>query len=153
MEGLTTGQVAREAGVKTATVRYYERRGLIPRPPRGASGYRLYPPDTARRIRLVRHARQLGFTLGEISDLLAPRLAPGTLCLEIKRRAERKAADIEGRLQSLQRMRDALSVLAASCRGSGPVRECPIPGALDKDLEDIVSMAVPGERRRKGGSL
>lgn len=153
MEGMTIGRLAREAGVKTATVRYYERRGLIPKPPRAASGYRLYPPEAARRIRFVRHARQLGFTLGEISDLLALRVAPGTSCLEIKRRAQRKAADIEGRLRSLERMRDVLTMLAASCRGRGPASECPILEAMDRDLEDIVSMGGPHGKGRKGGSL
>ncbi len=76
MRGLTTGKVAKHAGVNTETLRYYEREGLIDIPPRTASGYRVYPADTVTRIRFIRRAKALGFTLREIRELLSLRVDP-----------------------------------------------------------------------------
>lgn len=81
MEGLTIGRLAREAGVNSETIRFYERRGLIPKPPRPATGYRRYPPETVRRVRFIRHAKELGFSLKEILELLSLRLDPETTCI------------------------------------------------------------------------
>jgi MerR family copper efflux transcriptional regulator len=133
MEGLTIGQLAREAGVNSETIRFYERRGLIPKPPRPASGYRRYPPETVRRIRFIRHAKELGFSLGEISELLSLRLDPETTCIEVKRRAEDKLRDIERKIQALQGMRGVLAELAGVCKGRGPLSDCPILEALDRE--------------------
>jgi MerR family mercuric resistance operon transcriptional regulator len=129
---MTIGRVAGEAGVSVQTVRYYERRGLIPRPPRRASGYRLYPEDTVRLIRFIRHAKELGFSLGEISELLSLRLSPEAPCSEVKQRARAKVEDIEGRMRTLGRMKRALEKLERECTGRGPVTECPILEALEK---------------------
>jgi MerR family mercuric resistance operon transcriptional regulator len=129
---MTIGRVAGEAGVSVQTVRYYERRGLIPRPPRRASGYRIYPEDTVRLIRFIRHAKELGFSLGEISELLSLRLSPEAPCSEVKKRARAKLEDIEGKMTTLGRMKRALEKLERECTGRGPVTECPILEALEK---------------------
>ncbi len=132
METLTRGQVARQTGVSIETVRYYEQRGLIPEPSRSASGYRQYTDDYVGRIRFVKRAQELGFTLKEISELLTLRLDPDSDRGEVKRRAEAKAADIEQKIDDLHTMRSALMDLAGMCDGCGPTSECPILDALDE---------------------
>jgi MerR family transcriptional regulator, copper efflux regulator len=128
---LTIGRLARAAGINLETVRYYERRGLVPRPPRSRSGYRLFPADTARRLRFIKHAQELGFSLKEIRGLLALRISPRSSCVEIRKRAEAKIRDIEGKIKSLESMRTSLRKLTKSCSGCGPISECPILESLD----------------------
>jgi len=122
--------------VNVETIRYYERRGLIPKPPRSSSGYRLYPQEAVTRIRFIKRAKELGFSLKEISELLSLRVEPNTTCGDIRRRAEAKIVDIEGRIETLQRMKRALMELVALCQGRGPISECPILEALDVKEED-----------------
>ena len=131
MEDLTIGKLARRAQVNVETVRYYERRGLIARPPRPRSGYRRYAEETVGRIRFVKRAQDLGFSLGEVAELLALRVDPETTCADVRSQAEAKIADIEDKLRELSRMKRALKQLAASCTGQGPVGECPILEALE----------------------
>ncbi len=131
METLTIGQLARHAGVNVETLRYYERRGLIPEPPRKESGYRQYPPEDVARIRFIKRPKELGFTLKEISDLLTLRVDPETSCDDVRRRAETKIADTEEKIRALQTIKEALTKLAASCSGSGPSSECPILEVLE----------------------
>jgi|Deesub1362A_J573_1020465.scaffolds.fasta_scaffold00034_135 MerR family mercuric resistance operon transcriptional regulator len=128
---LTIGEVARRAGVAVETVRYYERLGLIPPPPRKASGYRLYPEDTVRRIRFIRHAKELGFSLREVAELLALRLEPTTPCAQVKRRVQEKLQDIQRRMQALQRIEKTLEELLGACREGAPITQCPILEALE----------------------
>jgi len=135
MKGLTIGELAREAGVGVETIRYYERRGLVEKPPRPPSGYRRYPEDTVRRIKFIKRAQGLGFTLREISELLSLRVDPEVGCAEVKRRAELKIADIDGKIRALEKVRKALSRLSASCRGKGPKSDCPILDYLDAEGE------------------
>lgn len=131
MDGLTIGDVAARAAVNIETLRYYERRGLIPRPPRGASNnYRLYPPDTVLRVRFVKRAQELGFSLKEVKELLSLRAAPKARCTDVRSRAEEKLKDVDERIRSLRAMRKALLGLVAQCAGRGPVSECPILEAL-----------------------
>jgi MerR family mercuric resistance operon transcriptional regulator len=130
MAGLTIGQVARQSEVNIETLRYYERRGLIPEPPRQASGYRQYDPQVVQRIQFIKRAQELGFTLKEISELLTLRVDPDTTCEDVRRRAEAKIADIEEKVRSLQRIKKALVKLTAACSGRGPTGECPILEAL-----------------------
>jgi len=132
MGGLTIGRVAKMAGVNIETIRYYERRGLIPRPPRRASGYRQYSEETVKRIRFIKHAKELGFSLREIGELLSLRVDERTSCADIRRKAESKIADIDSRIANLQRMKEALRRLTSECRGEGPVSECPILEALER---------------------
>lgn len=131
MDGLTTGQVARQAQVNVETVRYYERRGLLPEPNRRPSGYRNYSLEAVRRIRFIKHAQQLGFSLEEVDELLQLRVDPATPCSEVKQRAEAKHGEIERRIEDLRRMQRALTTLADTCSGEGPIHECPILDALE----------------------
>lgn len=134
MENFTTftiGQLAKKAQVKVETVRYYERRGLIPEPPRRESGYRQYSQDTVARIHFIKRAKELGFSLKEIKELLSLRVDPNTTCGNVKKRTEIKISEIEEKIRTLKKMKKALTKLAASCRGRGPTSECPILEALD----------------------
>lgn len=128
---MTIGQVAREAGVGVETIRFYERVGLLEEPPRRQSGYRQYSPDAVKRIRFIKRAKELGFSLKEIKELLYLRVDTSTSCGAVKRRAEAKISDIERKVQDLQRMKRALVKLAAACSGRGPISECPILDALE----------------------
>jgi MerR family mercuric resistance operon transcriptional regulator len=132
MENVTIGKLAKNSGVNIETIRYYERRGLIQKPMKKPSGYRQYPPETTTRIRFIKHAQELGFSLNEITELLSLRLDRKTPCLQVKKRAEAKISDIEKKMQILQKMKKALVNLTNSCSGRGPVSECPILEALDK---------------------
>jgi len=136
------GQVARASGVGVETVRYYERAGLIEAPPRRPSGYRCYPADTVARIRFVRRAKDLGFSLGEIGELLHLRVDPDCTCATIRQRAQAKIADVEGRIGELETMRDALLQITRQCEGDGPVSECPILDAIAGD--DSLGAQPPG---------
>lgn len=134
MEYLTIGQLARKANVNVQTVRYYERRGLLPEPDRRISGYRDYTPDFVQRIGFIKRAKELGFTLKEISELLSLRVDPATSCADVREKALMKIADMAKRIQDLQIMKKALTKLSASCRGRGPTSECPILEFLGKAI-------------------
>ena len=131
MEPLTIGKVAHLGGVGVETVRFYEREGLIEEPPRTESGYRQYPQETVSRIHFIKRAKELGFSLREIKELLALRIDPEMSCEDIRQRAEAKIADIEEKVRTLRRMKKALAKLTAACSGRAPVSECPILEALE----------------------
>ena len=131
-EFLTAGALARATRVNRETIRYYERRGLLQRPMRSSAGYRQYPAAVAQRIRFIKHAQALGFSLEEIAELLRLRLKPNGSCAEVKARADQKIADIDRRIRALKEMQRALAAVAASCTGRGPSAECPILDALDQ---------------------
>lgn len=133
MSSLTIGRLAKQAGVNLETVRYYERRGLLPRPPRSESGYRLFPDATAGRLRFIRRAQELGFSLAEIRDLLSLRVSRTAKRTDVRRRAEAKIDDIEARIRSLQSIKRALQKLTGVCAGCGPIAECPILESLDRE--------------------
>ena len=128
----TIGQLARAADSDVETIRYYERRGLMPAPPRGANGYRHYPPAAADRLRCIRRAKRLGCTLAETRDLLSLHDGAGARA-EGKDLARKKLADLDERLADLARMREALADLEARCSGRGPVQGCPIIQALSDE--------------------
>ena len=130
--GLTIGKVAHSAGLAIDTVRYYEREGLLEKPARTVSGYRHYRPDVVARLRFIRQAKDLGFSLSEIKELLALRVAPGKSCADVRARAQAKIADVEQRIAQLDRMKRALAKLATACSGRGPTSDCPILEALEK---------------------
>ncbi len=133
MKPLMIGEVAKLSDVGVETVRFYERRGLIDKPPRKESGYRQYPPGVVKRIRFIKRAKELGFTLKEILALLNLRVDPTTSCADIREKAEAKLTDVEKKITELRKMKKALAKLAVSCVGSGPVSECPIIDALDSE--------------------
>jgi len=130
-EVMQIGRVAAQAGVNVQTLRYYERRGLLPRPPRTETNYRAYPDDAVLRVRFIKRAQELGFSLMEIKELLSLRAAPRAKCADVLQRAELKIDDIDDKIATLRRMRRALSKLMAECHGSLPVTKCPILEALD----------------------
>lgn len=132
MKPLTIGQVAQRSGIGIETVRFYERQGLLLKPARSPSGYRQYQADVVNRLRFVQRAKELGFALKEIKELLSLKIATGTSCEQIKQRSQAKIEDIEGKIRTLQRMKRALSKLVAACGTNGPVCECPILDALER---------------------
>jgi MerR family mercuric resistance operon transcriptional regulator len=131
MQMLTIGNLAKEANVNVQTVRYYERRRLLPQPRRTPSGYRIYPVDAVQRLHFIKTAQELGFSLKEIQELLGLRLRPGVTSAHIRKRAEAKVVDIEKKIGTLQAMKKGLSQIISACSGCGPLSECPILDSLD----------------------
>jgi len=130
MAGFTIGEIARRAGVGIDTVRYYERNDLLPKPARRASGYREYEVEDVRRLRFIRRAKDIGFTLDEVRELLALSSDRERGVRGIKARAQARLADTESRIRELQRMRAGLKKLIAACPGHGALETCPILAAL-----------------------
>lgn len=129
---MTIGELARACGVGVETIRYYERRGLIPDPrPRGV-GYREFTEEDGRRVRFIKQAQGLGFTLKEIADLLALKVSRQTPCNDVRALAEAKLTDIEEKLRTLRSFKRALKRLVDQCEQSGPTGGCPILDALDE---------------------
>jgi MerR family transcriptional regulator, copper efflux regulator len=126
----TISQLAKHAQVTVETVRYYERRGLLPEPPRRASGYRQYSQDDLACLQFIRRAQTLGFSLKEIAELLALRVDPTMSCHDVRERAAHKLADVDAKIRALENMRGALERLIAACSGQGPISACPILDAL-----------------------
>jgi MerR family copper efflux transcriptional regulator len=120
-------------------MRYYERRGLVAPPPRTRAGYRQYPADTVRRVRFIKRAQALGFTLEEIAVLLAIRVTPEGGCDAVERQAQATIGRIDAKLAELARMRSALARLAAECRGPHLPNECPILSVLDTPALDALA--------------
>lgn len=129
------GELAQRADVGVDTVRYYEREGLLPKAQRLASGYRVYDQDDVRRLRFVRRAKALGFTLPEIRELLALSGHRQDDMAGMKAAAIEKLADVHAKLSELNRIREGLETLVASCPGHGALAQCPILNALAEDDE------------------
>lgn len=127
------GELAQRSGVGIDTVRYYERERLLPKAQRLASGYRVYDDTDLKRLRFVRRAKALGFTLPEIRELLALSDHRGDDMSSLKTVAAQKLADVQARLVELDRVREALETLIASCPGHGALAQCPILDALVGD--------------------
>ena len=131
MNGLRTSDVAEQAGVNLETIRFYERQGLLPKPPRTASGYRTFSTDYVRRIRFIKRTQELGFSLKEIKELLALRVDPRTTCADIRQRVEAKIADVDEKMRTLQAMKKVLKRMNETCPTRGPTSECPILESLN----------------------
>jgi len=127
------GELARSAGVNIDTVRYYERQSVLPAPQRMASGYRQYDRDDVARLRFVRRAKALGFTLGEVRDLLKISDHREDDMAAMKAAAGEKLADVESKLAELTSIRDGLKTLVDACPGHGALAQCPILHALAED--------------------
>jgi len=130
MEKLTTGRVAQLGGVSLETIRYYERRGLLQKPPRTDAGYRQFSPETVHRLRFIKRAKELGFSLDEIGELLALRIQPKQKRGDVRTRAEAKIADIESKIETLAAMKTVLRGLVDQCEHCAS-DECPILASLD----------------------
>jgi Cu(I)-responsive transcriptional regulator len=139
---MNIGEAARASGVSVRMIRHYEMLGLLPAPPRSASGYRHYGTAALVRLRFVRRARELGFSLAAIAELVSLWESPGRASAEVKAVAARHLADLDARIAALQTMRDALTAVAARCHGDARP-ECPI---LD-------TLAAVGELPPQGGTL
>ncbi|MDX2120113.1 MAG: MerR family transcriptional regulator [Gemmatimonadota bacterium] len=124
------GHVAAQAGVNIQTVRYYERRGLLETPRRSTGGYRQYGDDVVPRIRFIRRAQELGFTLEEIGELLTLRFRHGEACDDVSGRATAKIGLVQQKLWELERMKRVLEGLVEACRHREATAECPILEAL-----------------------
>ncbi|WP_216900193.1 MerR family transcriptional regulator [Nocardia alni] len=129
MSTLRSGQLAAAAGVNVQTLRYYERRGLLPRPDRSLGGHRLYPESTVALLRIIKAAQRLGFTLGEVADLLEA--TPHSTAAGLRDQARAKVAEVDAKLGELTTIRDTLTAaIDAGCDdlltcGESPY--CPIP--------------------------
>lgn len=126
---LTIGRVAKLADVGVDTIRFYERRGLLPEPARTATGYRVYADATVDRLRFIKRAKALGFSLQEITTLLDLQDNGGPKA-SVKAITTRKLTQIEAKISDLERMRSVLSKLDRDCSGTGDVCGCPIIDAL-----------------------
>ncbi len=129
MPTLTIGKAARDADVNIETVRFYERRGLIDRPPKG-KGYRVYTPEQVARIRFIKEAQQIGFSLSEIGDLLALRADPAADCADVRQQAIAKLEEVRRKIEQLHQIGAALETLIAACPGQGALQACSIMDAL-----------------------
>ena len=130
MQTLTIGRLAERAGVGVETIRFYEKRGLVPEPERSASGYRQYPADEVHRLHFIRRAQELGFSLAEIAELLTLRVDASTDCGAVRARADRKIESIDARIRDLQRVRRALTEVRDVCDRRGPAAQCAILDAI-----------------------
>src|SRR6266849_4665436 len=121
---LKIGEVAERSEVNLQTILYYERQKLLPEPPRLPSGYRMFPEQTVHRVRFIKRAQELGFSLAEIRDLLSIQVDPKKECSDVKRLAKAK-------IRTLEAMKRVLGGLTKLCPGQGPSSECPILESID----------------------
>ena len=126
-EGMTIGQLAKCAGVGVETVRYYQKRGLINEPPKPLYGFRYYPVETAKRIRFIRRAKHLGFTLKEITELL--QISDGH-CRDVQQLATEKCQRMRAQIAGLTDMLEALNQLIVDCARPHPRESCPLVDAI-----------------------
>jgi len=126
MDYLTTGRLAKKANVNIETIRFYERKGLIPVPVRNESGYRTYSPETANRVMFIKNAQDLGFTLREINELLELKVSSTKTCTEVRNRTLEKIGQVEEKIRNLAKIKKSLNILAMICLQKEPTSECPI---------------------------
>jgi len=124
---LTIGHLARATGVNIETVRYYQRFGIVSEPAKPAAGYRVYPPSTVDRILFIRRAKELGFSLGEIAELLD--LGDGH-CEDVRHHAEEKRTHIDQQIKDLKGLRKTLDKLIRDCQTDSDSMVCPIVETL-----------------------
>lgn len=130
---LKIGEVAEQGRVSLQAIRYYEREGLLPKPPRLSSGYRTFPEGTVQRVRFIKRAQELGFTLSEIRELLMLRVDRKRDRVTVRAIANSKISEIQAKIESLEAIKQALQHLTDRCTGHGPASECPILEALDSE--------------------
>lgn len=150
MQALTIGRAARKAEVGVETIRFYEREGLIEQPRKPVtSGFRSYPEETVERIRFIRQAQELGFSLREVRELLALRADPSADASGVHARAAAKLDQVNAKIRQLQRIRQALKTLLAACPGGGALRCCSIMEAIEGHEAADGQDAHTDNRRRK----
>jgi len=130
MSTYSIGHIARQSGLSVETIRFYEQKGLIEEPERKKSGYRQYDGQAVARLTFIQQAKELGFSLKEIGELLSIKSDTNTDCNAVKQLAQEKLGDIESKIKMLQRMRKSLKKLIDVCPGKAPINDCPILEAL-----------------------
>ena len=152
MNTLTRGQLAEVCGVGPETIRFYERRGLIPEAPRSSGGYRRYGQDALGRLIFIRRAKNLGFSLPEIQELLELQDHPRSDRQRVRQITKSKLQEIESKIADLARMQAILSDLAKQCSGHGPVSGCPIIEAIadGSSTKDFQVKKKPAKNKRHG---
>lgn len=143
MQHLRIGEVAALSNVGIETIRYYEREGLLAQPYRRPSGYRQYGESAVARLQFIRGAKELGFTLAEIKELLGLWFETNTKCEHVRQLTARKIADIEDKIRSLQKMKRSLKRVINACEGRDSVADCPLWSGLND----------AGKKGRRGGSI
>lgn len=136
MHSLKSGELAKQANVNPETLRYYEREGLLAEPVRTESGYRLYQQAEVKRVRFIKKAQELGFSLKEVKELLSLKWSGSHSASEVKQLTEQKILDIEAKIQSLLAMKAALQELASTCSGKGSIDDCPILNSLEDNAQE-----------------
>jgi MerR family transcriptional regulator, copper efflux regulator len=131
--GVTIGRLAKAVGVNVQTIRYYERRRLLSPPVRTPSGYRVYGDEEIQRLRFIRNAQALGFTLQEITDLLNLRVSSAARCGDVQRRAQAKLVQVKAKVRTLEALARALQGLLRACRAGQPTDRCPILKGLEEE--------------------
>jgi Hg(II)-responsive transcriptional regulator len=149
MTSLRSGELARRANVNVETLRFYERQGLLPKPPQRASGYRAYPLEAVGLVRFVKRAQALGFSLREIKELLALRDVPRATCGDVVVLARRKVEEIDAKISDLRAMRAALTASLKECTGTAPITRCPIIESLTEENEAKSKQRPPSRKAEK----
>ncbi len=129
---MTIGQLAKQTGVGIETIRFYERKGLLPCPNRKSSGYRQFGDEALVRMQFIRRAQSVGFTLREIEALLRLRDNPAATREEVRTQVAAKIDDLDAKMREMRRMRKELQELLASCHGDGSADDCPIIDQLSE---------------------
>lgn len=148
MREVTIGEAARASGVKVTTIRFYEERGLLPVPPRSEGGQRLYGKDEIARLRFIRHARDLGFDMAALADLLDLAGRPGAPCADADRLARRRLDDVQRRIAALRGLEAELQRMLAACT-QGQVAKC----AVIETLADHAHCAGPHDPALSTGPI
>lgn len=136
---MTIGRIAKLAEVNIETIRYYERRGLLPVPPRTESGYRLYDMASVARLRFVREAQNLGFPLKEIAELLTLRADTNTSCDAVRHQAERKLADVVAKIGFMQSIQATLETMIAACQRNDLTGDCPFLDTIEQHVRERIT--------------
>ena len=132
--GFTRGDLARTTGCNIETIRYYEKTGLLPDPPRTDAGYRIYSAAHATRLRFILRARELGFSMEVIRGLMGLEDGTAPTCAEVKERTERHLADVRARIADLRRIESVLAATASRCSGA-EVPDCPVLDAISNSAD------------------
>ena len=121
---ISVGTLAKKVGVRIDTIRYYERRKLLPKPPRNSAGYRTFTEADVELVRFIRQAQALGFSLDEIEGLITLRASKGEKCSMVRAKAQAKAEDIDKKIEALSLIKSALGKLVAACPYNEATGEC-----------------------------
>lgn len=149
MKPLTRGQLAKTAGVKSETIRFYDQEGLLPATERSAAGYRLYTEESIKRLNFIRQAQTLGFSLNEIRELLTLKTTPNASQESVKALISEKLTEIEQKMQVLQEIKLMLSALNENCDGTGSTDTC----SILHGIEHLKSAPQKSHNTKKGSPL